>query len=81
MRKYAVMVYYPDLYTAGCPIVTASYHIYATSKEAAEQKGFYFALAAVKDMLKRAGESPYTIDIAAFELVKVKFVRELEEQR
>ena len=78
MRKYAVMIYYPDLYAEGCPIVSVSYHIYANSPQEAEQKGFYFSLAAVKDMLKRAGENPYTIDLAAYELVKVKSIKELE---
>ena len=81
MRKYVVMIYYPDLYAEGCPIVSVSYHIYAKTPQEAEQKGFYYSLAAVKDMLKRTGESPYTIDIVAYELVKVKYVREWEERR
>lgn len=78
MRKYAVIIHYPDLYAEGCPIVSVSYHIRANTPQEAEQKAFYYSLAAVKDMLKRTGESPYTIDIVAFELVKVMNVKVLE---
>lgn len=57
MRKYVVMIYYPDLYAEGCPIVSVSYHIRANTPQEAEQKAFYYSLAAVKDMLKRTGET------------------------
>lgn len=81
MIKYAVRLIYPDLYAAGCPNVSVSYHILANTPAEAEQKAFYYALAAVKDMLKRVGENPYMIDIVAYDLIKVKFVREWEERR
>lgn len=80
MRKYAVRLTYPDLYAAGCPNVSVSYHIMAYTPDEAEQKAFYYALAAVKDMLKRIGENPYMIDTIAFDLIKVKFVREWEDR-
>lgn len=80
MRKYAVRLIYPDLYAVGCPNVSASFIIQANTPGEAEQKAFYYALAAVKDMLKRIGENPYTIDVIAFDLIKVKHVVEWEDR-
>lgn len=76
MRKYAVRIAYPDLYAPGCPYVSVSYVILAKSPDEAQQKAFYYALAAVKDMLKRTGENPYVIDVVAYDLIVVKHVRE-----
>jgi hypothetical protein len=80
MRKYAVRLIYPDLYAPGCPNVSVSYHILANTPEEAEQKAFYYALAAVKDMLKRIGENPYMIDVIAFDLIKVKHTKIWEDR-
>lgn len=81
MRKYGVMLSYPDLYSRGCPNVSASYVLYADTPAAAVQKAFYYALAAVKDMLKRTGTNPYVIDLTAMELITVKSVKEWEVKR
>lgn len=81
MRKYAVRIIYPDLYAPGCPNVSASFIIQARTPEEAEQKAFYYALAAVKDMLKRIGENPYMIDTVAFDLIKVKHTIEWKERQ
>lgn len=76
MRKYAVRISYPDLYAPKCPNVSVSYIIQAATFDEAERKAYYYALAAVKDMLKRIGENPHMIDYVAFELITVKHVRE-----
>ena len=75
------MLSYPDLYSRGCPSVSASYVLYADTADAATQKAYYYALAAVKDMLKRTGTNPYTIDYVAMELITVKSVKEWEVRR
>lgn len=80
MRKYAVRLIYPDLYSPGCPNVSASFIIQANTPDEAEQKAFYYALAAVKDMLKRIGENPYMIDVIAFNLIKVKHTKVWEDR-
>lgn len=81
MRKYAVRLIYPDLYAPGCPNVSASYLILANSPDEAQQKAFYYAIAAVKDMLKRIGENPYMIDAVAYELIKIKHTTIWEDRR
>lgn len=81
MIKYAVRLIYPDLYAAGCPNVSVSYHILANSPDEAGQKAYYYALAAVKDMLKRIGENPYMIDVIAYDLIKIKHIKVWEDRR